>query len=149
MSDIVPFKPKLPEIIDESGNVVEGPAMDEVIKLITGISQNAQLARIHRDLARRQIEGCVKQVTLAATPTIQYFDTTEHGEKPPWAKAEFVNDGPGPAYVSINKFYHYVQMVQYAKPFVVDFTEADERIFSIFYYCDPGLTANIQVVATY
>jgi hypothetical protein len=147
MVDIVPFKPKLPEIVDESGNVVEGPAMDEVIKLITGISQNAQLARIHRDLARRQIEGSVHQETLSAIPTVQFYDPTDNGDKKPWAKAEFVNNGPGPAYIAINKFYHYVKILQFAAPFCVDFTEADKRISSVFYYCDPNLTASIQVVA--
>lgn len=147
-SELVPMRRNLPEIVDEHGRRVEGPDMDEVIKLLTGISQNAQLARIRKALERRQIQGRKVTTTLQATDQLKWLDVPLQAPYVSWARASFVNYGPSPVYLAVNDYYDFTKVLQWAElPF--DYTEADQRIEYIGYKCDQGGSASIQVVATY
>jgi hypothetical protein len=147
-SELVPMRRNLPEIVDEDGHRVEGPDMDEVIKLLTGIAQNAQLARIRRALERRQIQGHKVTTILQVTDQLKWLDLLQQAPYVPWAKATFVNYGPNPVYLAVNDYYDFTRLLQWTE-LPLDYTEADQRIEYIGYKCDPGAAASIQVVATY
>ncbi len=147
-NELVPFKGLLPDVVDEEGHSVEGPEMERILKLVTGIAQNAQLAAIRKSLQRRNTQGHKKTLVLNVTDQLRSYDVMAFEPYIPWATLHITNMGPSPVDVAINDYYDYTQLwVNVDLPF--DFTEADERINYIAYKCDPGGTATIQLVATY
>lgn len=147
-NELIPFNPIVPEIVDEQGQSVEGPEMERVIKLMTGVAQNAQLARIRKALERRQTQGKKFTTTLIATDQVQWLDLLESNPYTPLATVRFFNIGPSQAYIAINDNYDFTPVWINAE-FPLDYTEADERIHYIAYKCDPGGSARIQLLATY
>jgi len=148
MNDMVPRRSLMPAVVDDEGNSLEGPEMEKVSGLVMQMAQLAQLARINRNLERREITGHKVTTILQASSATLEFDTKLHWPYVPWARARFVNTGPDPVYVSINDDFDFTELVRYSE-LPIDFTEAKERICVIHYYCKAGQTASLQAVAFY
>ncbi len=149
-NDLVPFNPSVPEIIYEQSQSVEGPEMERILKLMNGMAQNAQLARIRKALERRQIQGKKFTITFNVTPQVQFYDFLEMNPYTALAKMQLINASQSQAqvYVAINDNFDFSPIWVNA-PFNLDYSEADERIHYLVYKCDPGLTGTIRLVGTY
>ncbi len=154
----------IPQVVDDKGNPVVGPALDAVLNRVSTFALLANVARLRKTLEaqqkplvaiqdaleRKQYSGQVLEVTLVANDSIQALDlsrsqTVLSGR---WATADFINDGPNDAYIAINrKEYPFTARVGEAHP--VDFDNADERIRVIYYWCNSLETASVRAVGKY
>lgn len=136
----------VPQIkVVEDGKEVIRP---DVIQAITQLAQLGQLTKIRKSLEKEEFEGKEDPRTLNATDEIQVLSLVDDFPYTPWISAYFVNDGPDPARISINRPYaQFLLRVNETK--TIDHAHADERIGSIFYVCEPGETASVEVVGEY
>ena len=118
-------------------------------KALSGIMQLAQLGqmnRIRKALERRQFKGIVNEIILPCTDSVSSVDITLHS--PPWVSVVFYNDGPNTAFISINRLdTPFTVLLNESHP--TDYSDADQRVFRIYFWCGAGNTASVRAKGKY
>ena len=138
--------------IVEGGKTVVGPeVMRQIAEGMGGVIQLAtlgQLVKVRKSLEREQFKGRLDSRTLDATDRHKHLDLMEEWPHTPWATATFVNDGPHSVKIALN-WKDNEHELEKDDDMPVDFTKADERIHTIFYWCAPGEIASVRALGKY
>lgn len=160
--------PLMPEVVDQNGKPLVGPDLDAVLKRVSEMAQVAQLARIRMALERaevaqlkeldqirsalerEQFQGETQELTLSCTDQVSWvgIDIGDERLELPWITASFVNDGPNTAFISINRK-SYPFTIKAGEVHPIDFSRAEQRIETIYYWCTAGQTASVRAVGKY
>jgi len=133
----------IPQVkVIEDGKEIVRP---DVIQAITQLATLGQLTKIRKSLEKEEFEGKEDPRTLNATDEIQSIDLNLFT---PWIGAYFVNDGPDPVRISINRPYAQFEL-GVDETITVDHAHADERIRVIHYICNPAETASVRVIGQF
>jgi hypothetical protein len=114
----------------------------------SGANILGEMVRIRRALERQQFKGNVREVTLACTAQRQELLPTNYPFLPEAITVVFFNDGPDTAYISINDA-NLLFTVRVSESHPIDFSKADQRIDSLYYWCDSGNSASVRLVLKY
>jgi hypothetical protein len=146
-SIVTPKEVRAPDIkvVDDEGKEIVRP---DVLQAVVQLAQLGQLVRIRKSLEREHIEGKLLSVTLNATEEYESLDLIKTHPFAPLATGSFVNKGPDPVSLAINKQRPFHRLDK-GDSIPVDLTKADERIYFIEYRCDPGQTASIRALGKY
>ena len=87
-------------------------------------------------------QGDVETRVLNATRTLQWLDFTNIC--PYLISAFFINRGPNKVYIGINEFEDWLEIWP-GETRTVSHVGADKRIVIIYYRCDPGQTATVEL----
>ncbi len=134
-----------PKIIDEEGKEIVRP---DVLQAVVQLAQLGQMVKIRKSLEKEEFEGKEDPRTLNATDEIQVLSLTDDFPYTPWITAYFINDGPDPVRISLNRPYAQFELGM-GETITVDRAHADERMNIIFYVCDSGETASVRVIGQY
>ncbi|MBA7689878.1 hypothetical protein ES703_98397 [subsurface metagenome] len=133
-----------PKIIEEGKEVVRPDVVQAVVQLAT----LGQLTKIRKSLEKEEYEGKEDPRTLSATDKPQFITFIREFPYVPWIGAYFINDGPDPVRISINRPYTPFTLAL-KETVTVNRAHADERIKVIYYVCDPGETASFRAIGAY
>lgn len=130
------------KVIEDGKEVVRPDVLQAVVQLAT----LGQMTKIRKSLEKEEFEGKLDTRDLDATDELQSI-IIEYPEKP-WATATFFNDGPDPVHIGINNTNPYATLNS-KDSIGADYTKADQRIKTIYYWCDTGNTASVRAVGKY
>ena len=119
-----------------------------IVQLVVLDDLQVAINRLNRHLEKQEFTGEEYSHDLACTEQEQVISITKDWPFMPYVRAHFWNYGPDKAYVAVNYNGDWIPLVKGAQH-NVDHTGADERIQRIYYKCDPGETASVQVVGKY
>jgi hypothetical protein len=140
-----------PQVLDDKGNPIVGPALDAVLNRVSSFAMLANMAKIRKAVERKQFQGVINEITLACSGTEGIIDVQERSgavKNPPWVSVVFFNDGPNTAYVGINNRVDFFT-VRINESHPTDFGDADNRIHTLYFWCDPGNTASVRAKGKY
>ncbi|MBA7584011.1 hypothetical protein ES708_25963 [subsurface metagenome] len=145
--------PKItPKIIDEEGKEVVRP---DVLEAVVQLAQLGQMVKIRKSLEKvgeslekEEFEGKLDPRPLDATDELQFITLIHDFPYTPWISAFFINNGPDTVRIAINRPYEQFELGAHETR-TVSRAHAEERIGTIFYVCDPGETASIEVTGEY
>lgn len=138
----------MPKVVDQDGHPVAGPDLEAVLRLVSGMAQVGQLARIRLALERRQFTGRVVEKELSCTEEHQALALLEEEPFASWKTVVFFNDGPNDAYISINEG-SAPFTVKRGESHPIDLTDADHPLHTIYYWCSSGNTATVRAQGKY
>jgi hypothetical protein len=138
-----------PEVVDDSGTPLVGPAMDAALKQATELAQLAQLAHIRIALERQNFQGKHDPWKLNVNDQVQHLDTTNNEDNAPWISAFIVNRSKVAVRVQVNETTQRWMILGPFETRIIDRSHAEERINYINYQCDTGLTGTLEVEGTY
>ena len=130
------------EVIYERGKPIKKREDLELLQLVLQDDMVRSLKQIEKSQRREQFEGRVDEKTLICTGTPLVLKLLKEHPYTPWAKANFHNNGPNTAVVSINNAYDW-NSIDKDGDYEMDFLKADKRIEVIHYKCNPGETATV------
>ena len=141
-----------PKIIDEEGKEVVRP---DALQAVVQLAQLGQLTKIRKalektgeSLEKLEFQGELDPRTLDATDKLQFITFIHEFPYVPWISAFLVNKGPNAAKIAINRPYDQFEIGAHATR-TISRAHAEERIRTIFYVCDPGEVASIEVTGEY
>lgn len=132
------------KVVDDEGREIVRP---DVLQAVVQLATLGQLTRIRRSLEKEEFEGELDPRTLGATDVTQCLELDQYPNVP-WATATAFNDGPNRVFIAINGLAKPVTL-NLNEGMSLDFTKADMRIKSVYYWCGPGDTASVRAVGKY
>ena len=139
----------LPEVVDDQGNKIVGPELEAVTGLVTQMAQLAQLAKIRKAAEAQNFQGIEDPRNgIAANDTQQNIDLIKGEPYTPWISVFFYNDGPDPVLIAINDFHKPFRLVPKATR-AVDHAYGKKKLEIIYYQCDLGKTAVLDIIGQY
>ena len=135
----------IPEIVDDTGKPLVGPDIDAVLKRVTELAEVANLARIRKSLERQEFKGIADPRVLNATDQMQYVDLLQLAPAA-WISCFIINRGPDMVHIQVNYPFRQASLnIAPKETRTIDYSHADRRIELLYYQCDPGGTALVEV----
>jgi len=103
--------------------------------------------RIAEYVEKVSFAGKLDVRTLVANGRTQNISLID-GWHTPWISALLINDGPDTAYIGINRASGWIRLLYYETR-ALDYSNADEKIETIHYRCDPGENASVRAEGQY
>lgn len=149
LKDLIPREQAeiMPQIVDESGNLIESPDID-IINLVSKLAVLAQLAGIRKSLKKAEFGGKYDTRMLSVTDEVQVIDLINDEPLAPWIGAFILNNGPHTALIGINHAHEWLEIGAKGDR-TIDHAHADERIKQLYYKCAAGETASVRIEAHY
>lgn len=133
-------EPVVPGLDDNIGALLQFVAADDL---------QVELYKLNLHMKRQEFQGRVDPRSLAVTDIMQHLNLLLTPPYKPWITAFAHNYDPeNTAYLSINNRFDLIP-VKHGESHAFDFKGSEERIWLIYYVCDPGLTATVQVNGKY
>lgn len=123
-------------------DVEEG--VPELLAFIAQDDLQVELRKITEHLKKGEFEGHVDPRTLSVTDQVQSLALLLEWPFRPWITASAHNYGPDTAYLSINCDYGWLPLKN-GEDHKFHFQFSEERIYLVYYRCDPGKTASVQI----
>lgn len=133
---------KLDSVIDKIKNQPEVKVDRELTKYLKEISV------IKESLKRQEYQGRIDPRTLEASDTDKHIDLIKEYPNTPWLTAYFFNDGPDSVYIAINRADEFKEL-EFGDDYTIDFSRGDKKIELIYYKCDSGETASVDVIGKF
>jgi len=95
-------------------------------------------------LQSQQFVGETESRILRATQVPQHI-VLDH----PWVSAYFVNNGPDTVYLKINSSDSSPYPLGVYETLTINRLGAQNRIYAVYYQCDTGCTAEVEVIGEY
>ena len=122
--------------------------MPKVLMVMLGLVLLATILPVTQQVQAQAYQGRTVTKTLKANSNLRYLDVRYDYPYTLWISAYFINDGPDPVEIAIN----YPDDRFTIKPngtVTVNRSGAQERIAVIFYVCERGKTASVQITGEY
>ena len=123
-------------------------AMPKVLMLLFGVMFLVAILPVTQQAQAQAYQGRSITKKVEANDTLKYFDVRHDYPYTLWISAYFINDGPDPVEIAIN----YPDDRFTIKPngtTTVNRSGAQERIAVIFYICEKGKTAEVEITGEY
>jgi hypothetical protein len=154
-TELVPRKTLVPQVVDQDGKPVTGPALESVTQLVTQMASLANLARI-----RKAVERQSEVMEEVSAGHMRPFPLTIEGSDI-WLwqvkdddvvgkicyTASIVNDGPDSCYAALNDLREGFHEIKSGESMDFDFKKP--RIERFFFKSTDGGTAALRVVLEY
>lgn len=151
MSDNDLIERKMGEIIKKDTVIWERPeALDEGLNPLTLLQLTmlddiqVALTKLNEHFKKEEFLGRVDPRTLNVTDQIQPLAILLDWPFRPWISAAAHNYGPDTAYLSVNLNYDWIPL-QINEDHLFDFKSSEDRIYLVYYKCDLGKTARVQI----
>ena len=123
-------------------------AIPKVLMVIFGLVLLMAILPVTQNAQAQAYQGRSVTKTVKANGELKYLDVRYDYPYTLWISAYFINDGPDPVEIAIN----YPDDRFTIKPngtVTVNRSGAQERIAVIFYICERGKTAEVQITGEY
>ena len=123
-------------------------AIPKVLMVMFGLLLLAAILPVTQNAQAQAYQGRSVTKTVKANSDLRYLDVRYDYPYTLWISAYFINDGPDPVEIAIN----YPDDRFTIKPngtVTVNRSGAQERIAVIFYICERGKTAEVQITGEY
>lgn len=107
-----------------------------------------ELRRMNKHFEKSEFQGIVDPRTINATDSVGFIDLIEVAPYTPWISASAHNYGLNTVYLSINNQFYWIPL-RINEGHNFDFAKSDQRISEIYYKCDSGETATVQINGKY
>jgi len=104
--------------------------------------------RVGEYVEKVSFKGKLDVRPLAANETTQNISFVDGWPNTPWISALLINDGPDTAYIGINRASGWIRLLL-NETRALDYSNADEKIETIYYRCDPGENASVRAEGQY
>lgn len=122
--------------------------LPELLDFVAKDDMQVELRKVNKHMEKQEFEGLVDPRTLAVTDQLQILDVYLEWPLEPWITASAHNYGPNTAFLSINNEFDQIPLrINEAHDF--DFKGSDKRIRLIYYRCNAGQTAAVQINGKY
>ena len=122
--------------------------MTKVLMLIFGVMFLMAILPVTQQAQAQAYQGRTVTKEVKANNTLRYLDVRFDYPYTFWISAYFVNNGPDPVEIAINypddKF-----TIRPNGTITVNRSGAQERIATIFYVCEKGKTAEVEITGEY
>ena len=122
--------------------------LSPMLMLIMGLALLMALQPITQAAQAQAYQGRTVTKKVEANGTLKYFDVRHDYPYTLWISAYFINNGPDPVEIAINypddKF-----TIRPNGTVTVSRSGAQERIAVIFYICEKGKTAKVEITGEY
>jgi len=115
-----------------------------VAALVIVIPRLSVVQQAQQYFTSQSYQGDVETRVLSATGVLKYLDLIKGSPYTPLISAFFINRGPNTVYIGINAARDWLE-IQPWETRTVSHIGADKRIEIIFYKCDIGQTALVEV----
>lgn len=143
MTDKELVKSQFDKDLDDTIDSVMQVMMMAIVMLVMipmlPVAQSAQ-----RYFQSQQFEGQSDPRTLHATQRPQHIVIAN-----PWMGAYFVNDGPNSVQIKINDEESESYLMNPNETITLSRAGAENRIYAVYYQCNPGETATVRIFAVY
>ena len=123
-------------------------AMPKVLMVMFGLMFLMAILPITQGVQAQAYMGKTATKTVKANGNLRYLDVRHDYPYTLWISAYFINDGPDPVEIAINypddKF-----TIKPKETVTVSRSGAQERIAVIFYVCEKGKTAEVEITGEY
>lgn len=138
----------LPDVVDDTGAKVVGPELEAITNLTVKFAQLAQLAKIRKAVEQQNFQGIEDpRNAIAVTDEEQWIDLRS-APKYPWISMFVYNDGPKTVYIAINDPTLPIRVVPKSTR-TFDHANSPKKIEMVYYYCNPGETATLDIIGQY
>ena len=123
-------------------------AMPKVLMVILGLVLLAAVLPITQQAQAQAYHGRTVTKTVKANGNLRYLDVRYDYPYTLWISAYFINNGPDPVEIAIN----YPEDRFTISPdatVTVNRSGAQERIAVVFYVCERGKTASVEITGEY
>ena len=122
--------------------------MTKVLMLIFGVMFLMAILPVTQQAQAQAYQGRSITKKVKANSELKYFDVRHDYPYTFWISAYFINNGPDPVEIAINypddKF-----TIRPNGTVTVNRSGAQERIATIFYVCEKGKTAEVEITGEY
>ncbi|MBA7705503.1 hypothetical protein ES703_114334 [subsurface metagenome] len=122
--------------------------LSPMLMLIMGLALLMALSPITQAAQAQAYQGRTVTKKVKANSELKYFDVRHDYPYTLWISAYFINNGPDPVEIAINypddKF-----TIRPNGTITVNRSGAQERIAVIFYNCEKGKTAEVEITGEY
>jgi len=101
-----------------------------------------RLADLYEIMKKSEPQGLIQPVTLSATEDLKTYEPPT-----PWFTVDVLNTGPNTVYIGINDKAKEFKAIERNRGFKFDFGMA--KIEKIYYKCNRGETATVDLTGTY
>jgi len=141
----LPTKIELPaRTIEGNPNILEPGDLPFIIQL-AALGQAVRTRKATEELLRRRaFKGEIETLDLTASNLKQKTQ-----ELPSLISVFITNYGPNTVYITFNSGLNKPLQILSGESRTINYSDADTRIGSIYYWCDAGLTASVRVEGYY
>jgi hypothetical protein len=122
--------------------------MTPILMLVMGLVLLVAILPITQTAQAQAYQGRSITKEVKANDTLKYFDVRHDYPYTFWISVYFINNGPDPVEIAINypddKF-----TIRPNGTITVNRSGAQERIATIFYSCEKGKTAEVEITGEY